>query len=286
MINEILLKNVYIKNDEEAYSLEDISLGIKSGEVTGIFGQSGSGKTTLIYLICGLLKPEKGKILINGEDPSKQKGAWKTIRKNLGVSLQFPEDMFFQESVLDEFKRILGDKRYTKDEIQSLAINALKWAGLDKVNLLERHPLQLSQGEMRRLSLALVRAQNSSCVILDEPTVGLDPIAKKKMVKEIIQYYRQEDKIVIISSHDTPVILPLVDQIIILKKGKIITQGSWNNILGKEADSLISAGLSFPPFADLSIRLKMAGIPVKNIWKEFDQAKKDIVELILKAKSV
>lgn len=283
MIEKISLQNVSLSNARDdtksPYFLENISLSISRGKVLGIFGPSAAGKTTLLFLICGLLKPDYGTVEVDGEDPTRQRDGWKKIREHMAVAFQFPEDMFFHESVSEEFWKILKEKGHTKKGAASLAHKALEWAGLDASSLLNRHPLYLSQGELRKMSLALVWAQDRECIIVDEPTVGLECIWKKRIIQDIIQDCHRRGKIGIIATHDTPTLLPLVDISIILDKGKIIIQGPWSEILNKP-ECLSSCGLSLPPLADLAIRLKNAGMQIHRIWKDLDQATEDINEWI------
>jgi len=279
MINDITLEHVTLKNAEGQTILKDISCKVKKGEVLGIFGPSGSGKTTLLFLICGLTNPSEGSVLINGNNPSKDKGLWKKTRKDFAVSVQFPEDMFFQESVFGEFKKLYEGDGYSPELIRALAYDSLKWAGLDISGILERHPLKLSQGELRRLSLAIVWGKKKECIILDEPTAGVEAISKERLLCGIIGYCHENKKIGIMLSHDIRELLPLVDRIMIINKGKMVCHGGWAEVL-ENPDLLTSAGLCLPTFAELSIKLREAGIPVKNIWRQLDQAKEEILQLL------
>ncbi len=282
-MKEISLEDISFSYDrnskEKARCLKAISLKITQGKVLGVFGPSGAGKTTLIFLICGLLKPDHGRILIDGEALSDRKEDWKRLRSKMGVAFQFPEDMFFKESISEEFWNILGEKGYARENATRMAKQALNWAGLDADSLWSRHPLHLGYGQLRRLSLALVWAQDRDFLILDEPTVGLDCLTKKRLLKDIVHYCHQKKKLSIIACHDTSALLPLVDHGLILQGGEIVFQGTREKLLDKP-ECLASAGLSLPPLADLAIKLKRDGLPVNQIWKNLDQAIEGITEMI------
>ncbi|MGA1842402.1 MAG: energy-coupling factor ABC transporter ATP-binding protein [bacterium] len=259
--------------------LRDISFSIKDQNVLGVFGPSGSGKTTLIFLFCGLLKPDHGRILIDGENPWEQKDAWEKLMSRMGAAFQFPEDMFFQESVSEEFIEILKKKGHSTEDAELMAIKAIEWTGLDPGSIWHRHTMRLSYGQLRLLSLALLWAQDWDFLILDEPTVGLDCLLKEKILKDLISRCHQPGKLGIITSHDTSTLLPLVDHAIILNKGEIALYDSREGILRKW-ESISSLNLSIPALAELSIKLKKAGLPLSQIWQNQNQALKDILDMM------
>jgi energy-coupling factor transport system ATP-binding protein len=283
-LKTISLENVSFGYDKDTNlknpCLKNISFSINEQNVLGIFGPSGSGKTTLIFLICGLLKPDCGRILIDGENPSKQKDTWEKLRSRMGVTFQFPEDMFFHESISEEFTEILGKKGYSREDAEHMAHKAIEWTGLDNDSIWSAHPMHLSYGQLRRLSLALVWAQDVDILILDEPTVGLDCLSKKKILGDLVCRCHQPGKLGIITSHNTSTLLPLVDYAVVLDKGEIALYDSTEKILRKWED-ISSLGLSIPALAELSIKLKKAGLPINRIWQNQTQAVKDIVDMML-----
>jgi energy-coupling factor transport system ATP-binding protein len=261
-------------------SLRNISFSINDKNILGVFGPSGSGKTTLIFLLCGLLKPDYGRILIDGKNPLEQKVTWGKLRNRMGVAFQFPEDMFFQGYVSEEFIEILGGKGHSKEEAEHMALRAIEWTGLDAGSIWHRHTMHLSYGQLRLLNLALVWSQDWDLLILDEPTVGLDCLSKEKILKDLVCRCHQPGKLGIITSHDTATLIPLVDQALVLDKGKIVLFDSGDKILHKW-ENISSLNLSIPALAELSIKLKKAGLPINQIWQNQSQAIKNIVDLLL-----
>jgi len=252
--------------------LDHIFLNVSEGSVLGIFGPSGSGKTTLALLAAGLLDPCHGRVLVGGCPP-------RHLRGGVCIAFQIPEDIFLRDSVCDEFINVLQERGHPREDAERLARQAITWAGLDPNALWARHPLRLSHGELRRLSLALVWAQHWDVLILDEPTVGLECRAKRGMMEDIARRCHREGKVVVIASHDTSLFLPLVDHGIVLKDGKILFQGNREELL-EHHERMTSAGLSLPPVADLAITLKHAGLPVHRIWLDCEQASADIATML------
>ncbi|MGA1790614.1 MAG: energy-coupling factor ABC transporter ATP-binding protein [bacterium] len=267
----------YDKDNHKCPCLKNISFQIRQGETIGIFGPSGAGKTTLIFLICGLLKPDKGQIRVNGESLSGQRNAWKGFRNKIGMTFQFPDEMFFHESVSEEFLHVLNKKGFSDEKAKALACEALKWAGLDPEAFWSRHPMHLSLGQLRRLSLAIVWVQKQELLILDEPTVGLECRFKKRLLEDMIAYCREDGRMGIIASQDTNTLLSLVDYALILKDGETVLLGSGGKVLS-QPDCLTSADLSLPLLADLFIKLKQSGLPGNRIWRDLDEASHDIIE--------
>jgi len=279
-LKEISVEDIsfgYDKDRHKGPCLRNISFHIRQGETIGVFGPSGAGKTTLIFLICGLLKPDKGQIRVNGESLSEQRNAWKRFRDKIGMAFQFPDEMFFHESVSEEFLSVLTKKGFSDEKAKDLACEALKWAGLDAEAFWLRYPLHLSQGQLRRLSLAIVWAQKQELLILDEPTVGLECRFKKEMIEDMIAYCRENGRMGIIAGHDTTSLLSLVDYALILRDGETVLQGTSGKILS-QPDCLTSAGLSLPLPADLFIKLKQSGLCGNRIWRDIDEASHDIIE--------
>jgi len=278
-LKEIFLDDISYsvqRHGNKIYLIRNISFKMTQGDVWGILGPSGAGKTMLILLICGLLNPDQGKILVDGLHLSEQKNGWRSFRSKMGIVFQFPEDMFFHETVAEEFLKLLEIRGYSTEDAKRLAHEALEWAGLDPHSLWSRHPLHLSHGQLRLLSLALVWGQDWDLLVLDEPTIGLDSISKQRMLKEMVHRCHHEGKMGIIASHDTDTLLPLIDHALILQEGRCLIQDTSDDILSNPA-SLTAIGLSIPPLAELSFKLRNSGVPVRHIWRDLDQAARDIM---------
>lgn len=175
---EITLENVtYVYGKGAPYemrALDDISLTFRSGEVTGLIGHTGSGKSTLVQLLNGLLKPDSGKVLLDGkdiwEDPKKIQG----VRFRVGLVMQYPEYQLFDETVESDIGFGPKNMGMAPEKIQEAVARAAEFAGLSP-ELLKKSPFDLSGGQKRRAALAGVMAMEPEVLVLDEPAAGLDP---------------------------------------------------------------------------------------------------------------
>ena len=190
------------KKVKNKYILEDINLTIsEKNEFITIVGHTGSGKSTLVQMMNALLVPTTGSVTVFGNEITykKQKNL-KRLRKNVGLVFQFPEYQLFEETVLKDV--CFGPKNYKLENPVAKAKEALSSVKIyeDKY---EKSPFRLSGGEKRKVAIAGILASEPNVLILDEPTVGLDPQTKKELLlllKEI-----NKEKTVIIITHDITV---------------------------------------------------------------------------------
>jgi energy-coupling factor transport system ATP-binding protein len=210
----------------EKKALEDVSLQITPGECVGIIGETGSGKTTLVQHFNGLLKPSSGKVYVEGTDLSSPRISWSDLRRGVGLVFQYPEHQLFEETVFDDISFVLRQGgTFSSGEIELRVKSACRLVGLDYEGFSKRSPFELSGGEMRRVALAGVLVQEPRLLILDEPTVGLDGAGKREILREIGEL-RRSGKTVVTISHSVEDMIDLVDRLIILEGGKILTSGS------------------------------------------------------------
>jgi len=215
----------------EKKALEDISLQIAEGEFVGIVGETGSGKTTLVQHFNGLLKPSFGRVSIEGTDLGRHGISWSEIRQRVGLVFQYPEHQLFEKTVFDDISFVLRQRpNLSAGEIERGVKAGCACVGLDFEEFRNRSPFELSGGEKRRVALAGVLVQEPHLLILDEPTVGLDGPGKREILREIEQWHRS-GKTVVIVSHAIEDLIDLVDRLIVLKEGKILTAGSPAEVL-------------------------------------------------------
>lgn len=228
---EIKLKNVsfnYNNNSPiQKNAINDISLNIKSNSITGIIGPSGSGKSTFAELINALHLPTKGtinvgkvKIVKNHKIPN-----IKYLRFNVGLVYQNPEEQFFNKTVKKEIEFGLQTFNYMLKEKDKRVSDSLKLVGLNN-SYLNRDPFGLSNGEQRRVALAIVLAFNPKVMIFDEPTIGLDNKGKRNLIKIIKMMKIRYNKTIIIITSDTDLLLELADYIYVFDQGEIAFHGT------------------------------------------------------------
>ena len=207
--------------------LDDISLNIEENKITGIIGRQGSGKTTLVEMLSSLVVPTKGSVKVDEYLIKKNKNIKKIneLRKKVGIVFQFPEDAFFNLTVEKEIEFGIKNLNYKTDDINKRISDSLKLVGLDD-KYKNRNPKTLSNGEKRKLALACVLSYNPSVIVFDEPTIGLDNIARNSLIKLIINLKKKYNKTIIIITHDVDLLLKIGDNVIVLDKGKIVCMGS------------------------------------------------------------
>jgi len=210
-------------------ALKNINLRINSKEFVGILGENGAGKTTLAKCMNGLLRPQSGKILIDGEDISKYSVA--QLSKKIGFVFQNSDHQIFAQSVEEEVKFGLKNFNFTKEEIHKRTEEILK--NLNLFQYRNTIPFDLSGGEKKRVALASVLCLNPDILILDEPTIGQDSQQKKYLIN-LIDDLRDQGKTIIIITHDIEFASEYIPRIIVMGNGRIIADGPSNIITNNE----------------------------------------------------
>lgn len=244
---------IYSKvNYQKKEVLNDINVSFQEGKITGIVGKNGSGKTTMAELIDGLLLPSNGNIQVGNfllEKNSKNKDIH-DLRFQVGLVFQFPEDQIFNDTVKEELAMGLKFYHYKLDQIEKRTLDALKMVGLD-ASYLDKNPINLSNGEKRKVAIASILMMNPEVLILDEPTIGLDPESKKNFIKLLRILKNRFHKTILIVSHDTDFLLPIVDRVVVLYDKKIVLEGTKYDVF-KQVKKLKQYGVKVPQVIEFS----------------------------------
>lgn len=208
-------------------ALKGISLSISRGELVAILGTNGAGKSTLVRHINALLKPTHGQVLVFETDTKKTTSA--ILSRKVGIVFQNANNQLFSDSVRSEIQFGLKNFGFSPELIEERTKWALNTFSLEQY--IERPPMELSGGEKKRLCNALVLAWDPEILILDEPTVGQDSEQKETLV-EMIRMFQRLNRTVIIVTHDVEFIWPLQPRVLLMTEGKIIADGSANEVLG------------------------------------------------------
>ncbi|MCK5848420.1 MAG: energy-coupling factor transporter ATPase [Caldisericia bacterium] len=211
----------------EKKALINVSMEIQNEGIIGIIGHSGSGKSTLIQHFNGLIMPqEENKVIVDGQDLYTIKGSLSSIRKKVGIVFQYPETQLFEETVKKELS--FGPKNIgmSEEEIDNAIRTSLKLVGLDFDKYAERSPFTLSGGEKRKVAIADMLAMKTDYLVLDEPTAGLDPIARKELLENIKSIKKNQGISVIVVSHDMEEIAYLSEYIYVMNESKIVLRGT------------------------------------------------------------
>ena len=244
---------IYQPNSPFQYhALKDISFYIPSGSYTAIVGHTGSGKSTLIQHLNGLLRPTSGQINIGPFVLTNEKNKdIKSLRKNVGMVFQYPEHQLFEETVKKDL--LFGPKNFGINVTDDDLIEVLNMVGLDDTYL-ERSPFELSGGQMRRVAIASILISKPEVLILDEPTAGLDPLGKKRMMDLFYKQHQEKKQTTILITHDMEDALMYADQLIVLHKGQVAMIGKPFDILKDE--KIKKLGLVVPEIIELLNELK------------------------------
>jgi energy-coupling factor transport system ATP-binding protein len=254
----IEVENVYFSYSNKVEALKGVSLTIRNGEFLAIMGQNGAGKTTLVKHFNGILKPTKGKVLIDGVNTTKASVA--TLARNVGFVFQNPDSQLFSESVEEEIAFALKNFGFEKEVIEKRVTWALNLLGLDEYR--KTSPFMLSGGERKRVALASVLAWDPQMLVLDEPTIGQDYQQKEKLRQFILQMKTQQ-KTVVIVTHDVEFVAECNPRVVLMREGKIIADGEARDIL-TNPEVLAQASIVPPQIAQIFFELSDLGLP-KNV---------------------
>lgn len=195
----IELKDVWFKYEKQGADIvKDLSLVIEPETLHAVVGGNGTGKTTTLGLISGILKPYRGKIILDGKPLGKYANT-ELFSNMLGVLPQNPQTLFVKKTVMLDLMEILNSQKLSKEEKQSKALSVAQMVEIE--HLLDSHPYDLSGGEQQRAALAKVLLLNPKILLLDEPTKGLDACFKQKFA-DILKRLVGDGVTVLMVSHD------------------------------------------------------------------------------------
>jgi lipopolysaccharide export system ATP-binding protein len=206
--------------------LNDFSLSIFRNEVVGLLGANGAGKTTFFHIIMGLIGPDTGSVIFNGQDISSLP-IHKRAKMGIGYLAQEPS-IFRNLSVEDNILCILETLPLTKQKRLEKLEETLSELNLS--HLAKRKAQLLSGGEKRRVEIAKALITNPSLLLLDEPFANVDPITISD-VKKTIQYLKNRGISILITDHNAREIFSFVDRIYLLQKGQLLAEGSAKELI-------------------------------------------------------
>ncbi|MBU6242674.1 MAG: ATP-binding cassette domain-containing protein [Acidobacteria bacterium] len=224
--NEVLLsmQKVSVKYGENV-ALTNITFEIKKGEVVALMGRNGAGKSSLLKSAVAASPLISGTVRIGGANPEQLSG--KELIRKVGFVPQEPGDLLYGQSVHEECE--LADK----DNAVSIGTTQAIYENLMEIPNLSAHPRDLSEGQRLGLALSVILSANPDLVILDEPTRGLDYVAKSKLVKilQTLVMDSKESKSVVIATHDVELVAEVAERVIFLADGEIVANGPTREVL-------------------------------------------------------
>ena len=222
----IKIKNLY-KNYKRFEAVKNLNFEIKKGSITGLLGPNGCGKTTTIGMILGLIRPTKGQVLINNKDIEIEKNRISVLEKMNFISpyVELPKKLSVKENL------IVYGKMYEVKNLQN-RINTL-CNDLNLKEFLNKKTGELSSGQKNRVSLAKSLINNPEILLLDEPTASLDPDTGDYVRSYIENYAKINNTTILLASHNMSEVERLCENIMMMKQGKIIDEGTCEELIFK-----------------------------------------------------
>ena len=219
----------------------DVSMAVENGQVVGLLGPNGAGKTTCFYMIAGIVTADRGKVLMNGEDVTRQPMHGRA-RKGLGYLPQ-EASVFRKLTVADNILAILETRKELKRADRNKRLNQLL-EDFHITHIKNSLGMALSGGERRRVEIARALAMEPSFILLDEPFAGVDPISVSD-IKDIIQQLKARDIGVLITDHNVRETLDICEKAYIVSEGHIIAEGDAKTVLNDKKVREVYLGQHF-----------------------------------------
>lgn len=264
----------------EKVAVNDLNIEIMEGEFLGIIGHTGSGKSTLVQMLNGLITPTTGKVLLRDKDINENKKKLREVRFQVGMIFQYPEYQLFEETVYRDIAFGPTNMGLTGDELDKRVRESARFTGL-KDKLLNKSPFDLSGGEKRRAAIAGVIAMDPDVLILDEPTAGLDPQGRDKLLNQILSYHKERKNTVILVSHSMEDIARVADRILVMNKGNAEILAPKREVFA-QGERLEKMGLRVPQITKITQLLQKKGIDLPDGILTVEEAFDSIMTLLKK----
>jgi energy-coupling factor transport system ATP-binding protein len=255
----------------ESVALRGASFTLAAGEVVGIMGHTGSGKSTLVQHFNGLLRPHRGTVRVFGSDLGDKRVDVRPLRRRVGLVFQSPEQQLFDPTVADDIAfgpRKLGcDRAEVRRRVQA----AMAAVGLPFETFKDRYTFGLSGGEMRKVALAGVLALEPEVLVLDEPTAGLDPRARRDLLTVLRGLHDDRGTALVFVSHNMDEVAELVTRVDVLADGKTVLSGPVREVF-REGRRLGELGLGVPAATELAAALRERGVALEGDVLTIDDA--------------
>lgn len=244
----------YDGNDAKA--LDGLSLKIRRGAKVAFMGGNGSGKSTFFLCLNGIRKPDRGKIWIDGSPISYTRKGLLDVRSKVGIVFQEPDNQLFSASVYEEVSfgilNLGADEETAKREVEHVL------AELEITPFQDRPVHALSGGQKKQVAVADILVMHPEVMILDEPVAALDPKHTRK-VQEIVEGLSKKGITVLMATHDIDYAYAWSDEIVLMKNGKVIRQGTPDEVCSDET-VLKEAGVELPVVVRVYERLRQKGM--------------------------
>ena len=227
----ITVSDLIFNYPDGTLALDGINLTIGNNDLMALIGQNGSGKTTLSKCLNGLFKPTKGSIVVDGLDTRTTSITQMATR--VGYVFQNPDHQLFNRSVWDEVAYGPRNIQRPEEEVKERVQEALNVVGMPREFYTE-HPFFLTKGLRQRVAIASILALRPHAIIVDEPTTGQDIRQSREIMEFLVQLHEEQGHIIIIITHDMPIVASYAKRVVAMGSGKIVADGPTDQILSDE----------------------------------------------------
>ncbi|MGN0532793.1 MAG: energy-coupling factor transporter ATPase [Eubacterium sp.] len=229
---------------------ENLNLSIEKGSFVAVLGHNGSGKSTIAKLTNGILFPQGGKVLVDGQETKDDDSIFE-IRKKVGMVFQNPDNQIVSSIVEEDVAFGVENLGIAPDECRRRVDDALKTVGMYEYRT--KAPNKLSGGQKQRVAVAGIIAMKPQCIVLDEPTAMLDPSGRKEVMETVKRLNRQEGITIVLITHYMDEAVQ-ADRVVVVDKGRIKLDGTPQQVFCK-VNELKGLGLDVPQSTELIYKL-------------------------------
>jgi energy-coupling factor transport system ATP-binding protein len=259
-MTELRLEGLAYEFEDGVSALDGVDLAIPGGQTVALIGANGSGKTTLLRHLDGLLRPARGRVLVEGKDAARLHVA--RLARIVGLGFQHPDRQIFAGSVRDEVEFGPSHQGLTIEEAFARVQAALGAVGM--AGDLGRHPDDLGETQRKLLTIAAVLAMETPVVALDEPTTGLDS-GGIACVQRIVSDLHAEGRTVIVASHDLRFVAETFERVVLLDRGRVVLDGPPAEVFAEAVwPTLRAARLEPPAAARIGARMGLGSTPTED----------------------
>lgn len=259
----------YPKAGGAVVALQDVSLAVPKGSITGIIGRSGAGKSTLLRMVNGLERPSRGRVLVEGQDVGQARGpALRRIRRDVGMIFQH-FNLLASRNVRDNVALPLEIAGMARSQIRARVAELIEQVGLGA--LAERYPAELSGGQKQRVGIARALATGPKVLLSDEATSALDPETTQTVLNLLAQINRDLGLTVLLITHEMAVLRDIASHMAVIEAGRIVESGPTYDIFARPAHPTTRrflagvTGATLPAFVAERLAPEPPGDPVIRV---------------------
>lgn len=223
-MNIIETKNLSYSYDGETAALDGLNMTFRRGGVTAVLGGNGAGKSTLFLCLDGIIKPDGGEVIINGEPIVYKKKSLNELKRKIGIVFQDPDDQLFSASVYEDISFGAVNMGLPPDEVSRRVDAAMELVGI--THLKDKPTHALSFGQKKRVAVAGVIVMEPEVIVLDEPTAGLDPSGVSGLMHLLERVRKERGCTIILSTHEIDIVPIYADRLYVMDSGRVIAEGT------------------------------------------------------------